>query len=74
MMNLGRPPLLPNRPYHQPFNYPNYVKESDPNVHVKVFKVAIGTNGEIEDVEIVNFFLPLKILCLISVTITWEIT
>jgi hypothetical protein len=37
MMDLGKPPLPPNRPYHQPFNYPKYVIDSNPNVHVKVF-------------------------------------
>jgi hypothetical protein len=46
MENLGRPPLPPNRPYHQPLNYLEYVKEFDLDVHVKVYKVAITTNGE----------------------------
>jgi hypothetical protein len=32
------------------------VKDSDPNVHVKVFKVAIKTNGETKDIEIINMF------------------
>jgi hypothetical protein len=32
------------------------VKDFDPDVHVRVFKVAIRVNGEIEDVEIVNMF------------------
>jgi hypothetical protein len=73
-MNIGIPPLPPNWPYRLPFNYPKFVKDYDPNVHVQVFKTTIRANGEIEDVEIVNLFLPLEILCLISVTITWEIT
>jgi hypothetical protein len=56
VMNLGIPPLPPNKPYHQPFNYPEYVKDYDPNVHIKVFKAAIKTNGETNDVKIINFF------------------
>jgi hypothetical protein len=45
MMNPSRPPLLPNRHYHRPLNYPKYVNFFDPNVHVKVFKATIRTNG-----------------------------
>jgi len=37
MVNLGRPPLPPNRPYRQPFNYLECVKDYDPYVHVRVF-------------------------------------
>jgi hypothetical protein len=32
------------------------VKDFDPNAHVKVFKVAIKTNVEIKNAEIVNIF------------------
>jgi hypothetical protein len=56
MMNPSRPPLPLNKPYHRPLNYLGNVKNSNPNVHVKVFKTAIKANGEIEDVEIVNMF------------------
>jgi hypothetical protein len=49
MVNLGKPPLPPNRPYCRPLNYPEYVKDFDPNVHVKVLKAIIRANGEIED-------------------------
>jgi hypothetical protein len=56
MMDLGRPPLPPNRPYHHPLIYPKYVKDSDLDAHFEVFKIAIITNGEINDVEIVNLF------------------
>jgi hypothetical protein len=56
MVNLGRPSLPPNRPYHKPFNYFEYVKAFDPNVHVRIFKSTIRTNGEIEDAKIVNLF------------------
>jgi hypothetical protein len=44
MVNLGRPPLPPNRPYCWPFNYHEYVKDSDLDAHVRVFKVAIKAN------------------------------
>jgi hypothetical protein len=53
---LGRPPLPPNKPYCRPFNYPKYVKDSNPNTHVKVFKVVIKANNEIDDAKIVNLF------------------
>ncbi len=56
MVNLGKPPLPPNRPYHWPFNYLENVKDFDPNAHVKMFKVAIITNSEMNDAEIVNLF------------------
>jgi hypothetical protein len=46
MVDPGRPPFPPNRPYRQPFNYPKYVKDLDPNVHVIVFKATIKANGE----------------------------
>jgi len=54
MVNLGMPPLIPNRLYRWPFNYPEYVKDSDPNAHVRIFKGAIKTNGEIKDAKIIN--------------------
>ncbi len=53
MVNLGRPPLPSKIPYHQPLEY---VKDFDLNVHVRVFKVAIRTNNETNDAEIVNLF------------------
>ncbi len=56
MVNPRRPPLPPNRPYHRPLKYPGYVKDFDPNAHVKVFKVTIRANGETEDAKIVNLF------------------
>jgi hypothetical protein len=40
MVNQSKPPLPPNMPYHQPLNYPKYVKYSNLDVHVKVFKVV----------------------------------
>jgi len=40
------PPLPPNRHYHWPLNHPKDVKDFDPNVHVKIFKIAIIANSE----------------------------
>jgi len=51
MVNLGRPPLPPNRPYRQPFNYLVYVLDFDLDVRVRVFKVVNKTNGETKDVD-----------------------
>ncbi len=56
MMDLGKLPLPPNMPYCWPLNYLEYVKDFDPNVHVRVFKATIRTNGETEDAKIVNLF------------------
>jgi hypothetical protein len=56
MVHLGKPPLPPNKPYHRPFNYLEYVKDSGPYVHVKISKVAIKANSEIDDAKIVNLF------------------
>jgi hypothetical protein len=56
MVNLGTPPLPPNRPYHWPFNYLEYVKDSNLDAHVKVFKVAIKANNETNDAKIINLF------------------
>jgi hypothetical protein len=46
MVNLCRPPLPPNKPYHRPLNYLEYVKVFDPNVLNRVFKATIKANGE----------------------------
>jgi hypothetical protein len=32
------------------------VKDSNPNVHVRVFKVAMRANGETKDAKIINLF------------------
>ncbi len=75
MVNPSRPPLPPNIPYCPPLNYLKYVKDFDPDVHVKVFKATIRVNGEAKDAKIIIYLvLPLEILCLIGVIITWEIT
>ncbi len=46
MVHSSRPPLPPNKPYCQSFNYPEYVKDFDPDAHVKIFEVAIKANSE----------------------------
>jgi hypothetical protein len=56
MVNLGMPPLTLNRPYHRPLNYPEYVKDFDPNAHVRIFKAAIRANGKRKDAKIINMF------------------
>jgi len=56
MVHLGRPPLPLSKPYHRPLNYLEYVKDSDPNAHVRVFKASIRANSETNDAEIVNMF------------------
>ncbi len=54
MVNLGRPPLPPNMSYCQPLNYLEYVKDSNLDAHVRVFKPTIKANGETKYAEIVN--------------------
>jgi hypothetical protein len=36
--------------------YPTYVKNTNPNVHIRIFKKAIKTNGEIMEANIINLF------------------
>ncbi len=42
-------------PYKK-LQYPTYVKDIDPDAHIKVFKKAIKTNGEMVEVDIINLF------------------
>jgi len=56
MVHPSKPPLPSSKPYCWPFNYLEYVNDSDPNVHVRVFKVAIRTNSETYDAKFVNMF------------------
>jgi len=56
MMNSSKTPLPPNKSYCWTLNYLEYVKDSNLDAHVRVFKVAIKANGETDDVEIVNLF------------------
>jgi hypothetical protein len=55
-VHLGKPPLPLNKPYRRPFNYLEYVKDSNPNARVRVFKATIRANSETYDAKIVNFF------------------
>jgi hypothetical protein len=55
-MNSSKPSLPPNRPYRRPFNYLEYVKDSNPDAHVRVFKATIRSNGETNDAKIDNLF------------------
>jgi hypothetical protein len=36
--------------------YPTYVKDTDLDAHIKVFKKAIKANGEIVEADIINVF------------------
>jgi hypothetical protein len=36
--------------------YPTYVKDTDLDVHIKVFKKVIKANGETMEVDIINLF------------------
>jgi hypothetical protein len=56
MVNPSRPPLPPNRPYCRPYNYPEYVTDSNPDAHVRVFKAPIRANNEAVDAKIVSMF------------------
>jgi hypothetical protein len=56
MVNLGKPPLPPNKPYHWPLNYLECVKDSNLDVHARVFKVVIKANDETKYSKIVNVF------------------
>jgi hypothetical protein len=56
MVHLGKSPLPLSRPYRRPLNYLKYVKDSDLDAHVEVFKVTIRANSETNDAKIVNLF------------------
>jgi len=47
--------LATKLPYRK-LQYPTYVKDIDLDVHIKVFKKAIKTNGETMEVDIINLF------------------
>jgi hypothetical protein len=42
-------------PYRK-LQYPTYVKDINPNAHIKILKKAIKVNGEIVEVDIINLF------------------
>ncbi len=41
---------------YQKFQYPTYVKDTDLDAHIKVFKKAIRANGETMEIDIINLF------------------
>ncbi len=41
---------------YQKFQYPTYVKDTDPNAHIRVFKKMTKANGETMEVNIINSF------------------
>jgi hypothetical protein len=43
------------RPYMK-LQYPTYVKDTNSDAHIKMFKKAIKANGEIVEVDIINMF------------------
>jgi hypothetical protein len=45
-----------NKLPYKKLQYPIYIKDTNPNVHIKIFKKAIKTNGEIVEVDIINLF------------------
>ncbi len=45
-----------NKLPYKKLQYPIYIKDINPNVHIKIFKKAIKTNGEIVEVDIINLF------------------
>ncbi len=47
------PKLATKLPYKK-LQYPTYVRNTNPDVHIKVFKKAIKTNGETVEVDIIN--------------------
>ncbi len=47
------PELTTKLPYKK-LQYPTYVKDTNSNVHIKVFKKAIKANGEMVEANIIN--------------------
>jgi hypothetical protein len=51
--------LVPKPPTKLPYRklqYPTYVKDTNPDAHIRMFKKAIKANGEIVEVNIINMF------------------
>jgi hypothetical protein len=42
-------------PYRK-LQYPIYVKDTNPDFHIRAFKKAIKVNGELVEVDIINLF------------------
>jgi hypothetical protein len=51
MVHLGKSPLPLSELYYQPLNYHEYVKDSDLDAHVRVFKATMKTNNDINDAK-----------------------
>ncbi len=47
--------LVTKLPYKK-LQYPTYVKDTNPNAHIKVLKKAIKVNGETMEDDIINLF------------------
>jgi hypothetical protein len=45
-----------NKLQYKKLQYPTYVKDTNLNVHMKVFKKAIRTNNEIMETNIIDLF------------------
>jgi len=45
-----------NKLPYQKLQYPTYVKDIDPDVHIRVFKKIIRGNGETMEADIINLF------------------
>jgi hypothetical protein len=59
---VSKPPIV--QPMSKPttklpykkLQYPTYIKDINPNAHIKVLKKAIKANGEIVESDIINLF------------------
>jgi hypothetical protein len=49
-------PKLVTKLSYKKLQYPTYVKDTNLNAHIKVFKKAIKANGEIVETNIINMF------------------
>jgi len=49
-------PKPTNKLPYKKLQYPTYVKDTDLDVHIKVFKKAIKANGETMEANIINLF------------------
>jgi len=56
LVNLGVGVLVA-KPYQSTLKYPNYKRDVDPYVHVKVFNATIKENGETFKEYIINAFI-----------------
>jgi hypothetical protein len=75
VVNSCKLPLPLNKPYHQPLNYLEYVKDFDPYVHIRVLKLPLEQMVKQKMQKLlICLVLPSEILCLTNVTIAWEIT